>query len=98
MDLGAVVALKQITHLPVLVDPSHATGKRELVAALARAAIAAGADGLIIECHPEPDKSISDARQTISLEMMSELVDSLVPIAKAVGRTIRPQHALNLVA
>lgn len=98
LDLGAVVALKQITHLPVLVDPSHATGKRELVAALARAAIAAGADGLIIECHPEPDKSISDARQTISLEAMANLIDGLVPIAQAVGRTVKPHPSLNLVA
>ena len=98
LDLGAVVALKQITHLPVLVDPSHATGKRELVAALSRAAIAAGADGLIIECHPEPDQSISDARQTISLEAMANLIDSLVPIAQAVGRTVRHHHSLGLAA
>lgn len=98
LDLGAVVALKQITHLPVLVDPSHATGKRELVAPLARAAIAAGADGLIIECHPNPDKSVSDARQTISLEAMAKLVDSLIPIAEAVGRAVRPQHPLNVAA
>ncbi|MBX2864338.1 MAG: 3-deoxy-7-phosphoheptulonate synthase [Leptolyngbyaceae cyanobacterium MAG.088] len=98
LDLGAVVALKQITHLPVLVDPSHATGKRELVAALARAAIAAGADGLIIECHPDPDRSISDARQTISLGAMADLVDSLELIAQAVGRSIKPQHSFNLVS
>lgn len=88
LDLGAVVALKQITHLPVLVDPSHATGKRELVAPLARAAIAAGADGLMIECHPAPDQSVSDARQTISLEAMVELVQELIPIAQAVGRSV----------
>ncbi|MGD1950920.1 MAG: 3-deoxy-7-phosphoheptulonate synthase [Leptolyngbyaceae cyanobacterium] len=98
LDLGAVVALKQITHLPVIVDPSHATGKRELVAPLAKAAIAAGADGLIIECHPNPDKSVSDARQTLSLEAMAELIDSLIPIAQAVGRSIRPQHSLKLVS
>ncbi|NEP53162.1 MAG: 3-deoxy-7-phosphoheptulonate synthase, partial [Moorea sp. SIO3C2] len=88
LDLAAVVALKQITHLPVLVDPSHATGKRELVPSLARAAIAAGADGLMIECHPQPKQSISDARQTISLETMVELINSLEPIAQAVGRTL----------
>lgn len=88
LDLGAVVALKQITHLPVLVDPSHATGKRELVAPLARAAIAAGADGLIIECHPQPEQSVSDARQTISLDAMVELVHSLKLIAQAVDRSI----------
>lgn len=88
LDLGAVVALKQITHLPVLVDPSHATGKRELVADLARGAIACGADGLIIECHPVPEQSVSDARQALSLEVMGDLVESLKPIAAAVGRTI----------
>jgi 3-deoxy-7-phosphoheptulonate synthase len=89
LDLGAVVALRQLTHLPVIVDPSHAAGKRELVADLARAAIACGADGLIIECHPEPDKSVSDARQALSLEEMAELVQSLAAIAAAVGRRIR---------
>ncbi len=88
LDLGAVVALKQLTHLPVIVDPSHAAGKRELVADLARAAIACGADGLIIECHPEPEKSVSDARQALSLEDMVSLVHSLKPIAEAVGRKI----------
>ncbi|MFE1746541.1 3-deoxy-7-phosphoheptulonate synthase [Coleofasciculus sp. H7-2] len=88
LDLGAVAALKQITHLPVIVDPSHAVGKRELVAPLAKAAIACGADGLIIECHPEPEKSVSDARQALSLEDMVNLVHSLRPIAAAVGRNI----------
>jgi len=88
LDLGAVVALKQLTHLPVIVDPSHAVGKRELVAPLARAAVACGADGLIIECHPEPEKSVSDARQALSLEDMVDLVQSLQPVAAAVGRQI----------
>ncbi|HEY9713229.1 MAG TPA: 3-deoxy-7-phosphoheptulonate synthase [Chroococcales cyanobacterium] len=88
LDLGAVVALKQITHLPVIVDPSHAAGKRELVADLARAALACGADGLIIECHPEPEKSVSDARQALSLEEMVDLVHSLRPLATAVGRKV----------
>ncbi|AFY43719.1 3-deoxy-D-arabinoheptulosonate-7-phosphate synthase [Nostoc sp. PCC 7107] len=86
LDLGAVVALKQITHLPVIVDPSHAVGKRELVAPLAKAAVACGADGLIIECHPEPEKSVSDARQALSLEDMVNLVETLKPVAAAVGR------------
>ncbi len=88
LDLGGVVALKQITHLPVIVDPSHATGKRELVAPLAKAAIACGADGLIIECHPVPEESISDARQALSLEAMVQLVHELQPVAAAVGRTM----------
>ena len=88
LDLGAVVGLKQLTHLPVIVDPSHAAGKRELVADLARAAIACGADGIMVECHPDPENSISDARQTISLEDMVNLVRSLRPIAAAVSRSI----------
>jgi 3-deoxy-7-phosphoheptulonate synthase len=88
LDLGAVAALKQITHLPVIVDPSHAVGKRELVAPVAKAAVACGADGLIIECHPEPEKSVSDARQALSLEDMVNLVKTLKPVATAVGRRI----------
>lgn len=92
LDLGAVVAIKQMSHLPVIVDPSHACGRREMVADLARAAVACGADGLIIECHPDPDKSVSDAQQAISLEAMIELIDTLRPIAQAVGRSI---HGVN---
>ena len=88
LDLGAIAALKQITHLPAIVDPSHAVGKRELIAPLAKAAIACGADGLIIECHPQPEKSVSDARQALSLEAMVELVNSLKPVAASVGRNI----------
>jgi len=90
LDLGAVVALKQITHLPVIVDPSHAAGKRELVPNLALAAIAAGADGLIIECHPDPENSVSDARQAISLGDMVAIVDKVRAIAPVLGRTVPP--------
>jgi 3-deoxy-7-phosphoheptulonate synthase len=96
LDLAAVAALKQITHLPVIVDPSHAVGKRELVAPMAKAAIACGADGLIIECHPEPEKSVSDARQALSLEDMVNLVDSLKPVAAAVGRSISKEIGAGL--
>ncbi|WP_321160989.1 3-deoxy-7-phosphoheptulonate synthase [Spirulina subsalsa] len=98
LDLGAVVALKQLTHLPVIVDPSHAVGKRELVAPLAKAAIACGADGLIIECHPEPEQSISDARQALSLEDMVALVHSLQPVAAAIGRSVRTTPERQLLA
>jgi 3-deoxy-7-phosphoheptulonate synthase len=98
LDLGAVVALRQLTHLPVIVDPSHAAGKRELVADLARAAVACGADGLIIECHPEPEKSVSDARQALSLEEMVALIHSIGPIASAVGRkVIGSQRTLSVI-
>lgn len=88
LDLGAVAALKTLTHLPIIVDPSHAAGRRELIADLSRAAIACGADGLIIECHPEPDLSVSDAQQALSLEAMANLIESLKPIAAAVGRSL----------
>jgi 3-deoxy-7-phosphoheptulonate synthase len=98
LDLGAVVALKQLTHLPVIVDPSHAVGKRELVAPLAKAAVACGADGLIIECHPEPEKSVSDARQALSLGDMVDLVHSLKPVAAAVGRQITGTLSLPQLA
>lgn len=98
LDLGAVVALKQLTHLPVIVDPSHAAGKRELVADLARAAVACGADGLMIECHPRPEQSVSDARQALSLEEMLELVESLRPIAHAVGRTMDDKKTVGLIS
>ena len=88
LDLASVAALRQLTHLPVVVDPSHATGRRELILPMARAAIAAGADGLLIECHPTPDLSISDAAQTITLHDMSRLVHEVELIASAMGRTV----------
>lgn len=88
LDLGAVALLKQMTHLPVLVDPSHATGQRSLIAPTAKAAIAVGADGLLIETHPNPDQSVSDAAQTISLEDLSILMPELEAIAHAVGRSL----------
>jgi len=98
LDLGAVVALKQLTHLPVIVDPSHAAGRRELIADLSRAAIACGADGLIIESHPDPDQSVSDAQQALSIEAMTQLVRSIKPVAEAVGRKMYgvecPQFAI----
>lgn len=97
LDLGAVVLLKQLTKLPVIVDPSHAAGKRELVADLARAAVACGADGLMIECHPVPEESVSDARQAISLQAMVELIQTIEPIARAVGRSI-PKESSNPTA
>ncbi|MGB3535091.1 MAG: 3-deoxy-7-phosphoheptulonate synthase [Microcoleaceae cyanobacterium] len=98
LDIGAVVALKQLTHLPVIVDPSHAAGKRELVSNLAKAAVAAGADGVMIECHPQPEKSVSDARQALSLAEMTTLVTELRPVATAVGRCIVEAAPINLSA
>ena len=96
LDLGAVAVLKQMTHLPVIVDPSHAAGRADIIPDLARAAIACGADGLIIEAHPEPRKSVSDAKQALSLEELVELTWSLEPIAKALGRSLpQPRRRLR---
>jgi len=88
LDISAVPMLKQLTHLPVIVDPSHGTGKWELVEPMARAAVAAGADGLIIEVHPNPEAALSDGAQSLKPERFAALMESLQPIAEAVGRTI----------
>lgn len=94
LDLGAVAVLKRMTHLPIIVDPSHATGRNELVSDLARASVAVGADGIMVEAHPDPANSVSDARQAISLEELSNLVQSLASIASAVGRSIKVRKAV----
>ncbi|HHE71766.1 MAG TPA: 3-deoxy-7-phosphoheptulonate synthase [Chloroflexi bacterium] len=88
LDISAVPLLKQLSHLPVVVDPSHGTGHWELVAPVARAAIAAGADGLIIEVHPRPDEALSDGAQSLKPSRFRDLIESLRPVAEAVGRTI----------
>jgi 3-deoxy-7-phosphoheptulonate synthase len=88
LDLSAIPVLKQLTHLPVIVDPSHAVGKWDLVAPMAKAAVAAGADGLIIEVHPNPEEALSDGEQSLKPKMFKQLMDELKPIAQAVGREI----------
>jgi 3-deoxy-7-phosphoheptulonate synthase len=87
-DLGAIPVLKQETHLPVIADPSHAGGRRDLVAPLSFAAIAAGADGLIIEVHPEPESATSDGDQSLDFGQFSDLMASLRAFAAAAGRTL----------
>lgn len=86
LDISAVPAVRELSHLPVLVDPSHSTGKRSLVAPVSRAAIAAGADGLIIEVHPDPDNAQSDGYQSITPSQLGELIAECRAVAKAVGR------------
>ena len=88
VDINAIPVLKSMTHLPVIVDPSHGTGKREYVAAVSRAAIAAGADGLIVEVHPDPDNALSDGAQSLYPQEFQSLMEQLQPVAEAVGRTI----------
>jgi len=78
-DLGAVAILDELTHLPVVVDPSHATGKRSLVPALARAAVAVGCDGLIVEVHPCPEHAISDGAQSLDLKQFARMMEELKP-------------------
>ncbi len=88
LDIQAVPILKQASHLPVVVDPSHAAGKRELVPAMAMAAVAAGADGLMIEVHPDPPNAFSDGRQTLDLSSFDQLMKKLARVAAAVDKTI----------
>lgn len=88
LDLSAVAAVKELSHLPIVVDPSHGTGRWKMVAPMARAALAAGADGLIIEVHPHPEKALSDGDQSLTPEAFRELVSSLDGIAKVMGRSI----------
>jgi 3-deoxy-7-phosphoheptulonate synthase len=86
LDINAVPVLKELTHLPVMVDPSHATGKWHLVGAASKAAVAAGADGLIIEVHPNPEMAVSDGAQSLKPDRFAELMAQLKPVAEAVGR------------
>jgi 3-deoxy-7-phosphoheptulonate synthase len=78
-DIAAVAALNELTHLPVILDPSHATGKRSLVPALARAGVAIGADGLIVEVHPAPEKAVSDGAQSLDIPQFHQMMRSLAP-------------------
>ena len=88
LDLSAIPVVKKLSHLPIIVDPSHATGRRDKVAPMARAAVAAGADGLIIEVHPDPDHALSDGAQSLWPEQFERLMTELELIAVAVGRRI----------
>ena len=78
-DITAVAALNELTHLPVVLDPSHATGKRSLVPALSRAAVAIGADGLLVEVHPWPEKAVSDGAQSLDLPQFRKMMQDLQP-------------------
>jgi 3-deoxy-7-phosphoheptulonate synthase len=88
LDISAVPLLKQLSHLPVVVDPSHGTGNRELVEPVSQAAVAAGADGLLIEVHPHPEEALSDGAQSLEPERFARLMQRLQPVAEAVGRKL----------
>ncbi len=87
-DINAIPLLKSLTHLPVVADPSHGTGKWELVAPVARAAVAAGADGLIVEVHPDPAHALSDGPQSLKPEKFAAMMKEVRLIAEALGRTV----------
>jgi 3-deoxy-7-phosphoheptulonate synthase len=89
-DINAVPVLKSLTHLPVLLDPSHSTGHWEYVSAVARAGVAAGADGLIIEVHNNPSEALSDGNQSLKPERFAELVTQIKAVAEAIGRSLLP--------
>ena len=88
MDVSAIPVLKKLTHLPVFGDPSHGVGKREFVPPMAMASVAAGADGLLMEMHPNPDKAMSDGAQSLYPDQLAQLVDKLRQLAPVVGRSV----------
>ncbi|MGA2729397.1 MAG: 3-deoxy-7-phosphoheptulonate synthase [Terracidiphilus sp.] len=88
MDISAIPVVKKYSHLPIIADPSHGTGRRDMVAPMAKAAVAAGADAIIVEVHPNADKAASDAAQTLYLDQFDKLMTELRVIAEAVGRTL----------
>ncbi|PZC45155.1 MAG: 3-deoxy-7-phosphoheptulonate synthase [Chloroflexi bacterium] len=87
LDLAAIPAIKKLSHLPIIIDPSHGTGKWDMVSPLAVAAVACGAHGLIIEVHPNPDKAWSDGAQSLTPENFQKLMDDVVKVSQALGRT-----------
>jgi 3-deoxy-7-phosphoheptulonate synthase len=89
LDLNAIPVLKQRTHLPVIVDPSHGTGYRDLVPTMSKAAIAAGADGLLIEVHHHPQEALCDGSQSLFPEEFSLMMEELRKVAVAVSRTMK---------
>ena len=94
LDLNAIPMLKGMTHLPVMVDPSHGTGVRSAVIPMARAAVAAGADGILVEVHPNPSRAKSDGEQSLHLPEFRRLVEQLRPVAEAVGRRLEVPDSL----
>ena len=96
LDVAAVAVLKRETHLPVIVDPSHAAGTAHLVKPLAFAAIAAGADGLMVEVHPTPKEALSDGDQSLSIDAFAEMMQELQPFAAAAGRTMQKQTPVEV--
>jgi len=100
LDLTAIPVVKSLSHLPIIADPSHGTGLRAKVIPMARAAVAAGADGVMIEVHPDPERALSDGAQSLYPDQFEELMEQIAVIADAIGRRLVPplgQHAQRAV-
>lgn len=95
LDLSAVALIKQLSHLPIIVDPSHATGRKDIILPLVKAAIAVGADGIMVEVHHQPEQALSDGAQSITLEMFAEMMDDVTKLAHTIGRSPHPHINMN---
>ena len=98
LDLNAVPLVKSLTHLPVIVDPSHGTGKWDLVTPMARAAVAAGCDGIMIEVHPQPADALKDGFESLTFDNFSVMMDQVRPVARAVGRPLASDASIAIEA
>lgn len=86
MDISAIPIIKKLSHLPIIADPSHGTGKWHLVTPMSMAAVAAGADGLMIEVHPSPEHALKDGAQSLNFDNFQQLMSRIIPVAASVGR------------
>ncbi len=98
LDLAAVPVVKTLTHLPIIVDPSHGTGKWDLVTPMARAGVAAGADGVMIEVHPKPGDALKDGFESLTFERFAALMEQVRPVARAVGRPVASDASITIEA
>jgi 3-deoxy-7-phosphoheptulonate synthase len=94
MDINAVPLVKELSHLPIVADPSHGTGKRRLVEPVALGMVAAGADGLILEVHPSPDHALSDGAQSLDFDMFASVMNNVSKVASAIGKRIESKVAV----
>ena len=95
LDVSAIPAVHKLSHLPIIADPSHGTGQRDKVISMARAAVAAGADGLIVEVHPQPDAALSDGAQTLFPDQFTQLMREVRAIAEVIGRRVAEPVAVS---
>lgn len=95
VDITAIPAIKELSHLPIILDPSHGTGKWSLVHSVSLAGVAAGADGIMVEVHPHPEDAMSDGAQSLNFGHFSDLMKGIKPVALAVGRTVYPSLAMD---